>query len=93
MKIQWVLKLWYAHQNFANFKIKISNDTDNISNRIATGGMLYDPSLDICMICMYYICIDLVFFRRNVPVTPTLVEKKDFLLEELTSNRCWFQVG
>ncbi len=31
--IQWALKLWAAHQNFADFKNEISADTYNILNR------------------------------------------------------------
>jgi hypothetical protein len=33
MFVQWALKLWFTHQNFAVFKIKISDDTDDISDR------------------------------------------------------------
>ncbi len=72
-----VAKTLVCSSKYCRFKLNIWWHRPHIKSEfswqdflcIVTVGMLYDTSLYICIICMYYICIDPVFFRRNLANT------------------------
>jgi hypothetical protein len=90
--VQWALKLWSARHPFADFKNYITDDTDEISYRRfheriphTQHSMLYDPSLYICIICMYYRYVIYMYWHSVFSphhVTPQLGEKRTFHLNK-----------